>query len=335
MKIRTILGLAVLPLVLSLGGCGGGGGGSSSSTSGSSATSFTAGASVGELVTYTVDTTALTYSYEIIGSAYGKEGTRGSGTLTRNSDGTYTPNGIDGRIRLNANGTMIGVVHEDFDGNGVDETVPVFGVSNPVTSFSAAAGTYNFVDYRCNMSGRNYCEVNYGTYTVASDGTWTACARGDGNSDACDQTDTGSFNNLGGGKFQIIDDEGIATGTLVAHTDTSRNQKVMFMDIADSRTTVASWGKGLIVGSEKIAGSTADGNGTWVYMNSRSGPGTLSVTNTSYIDGNYPGALTYNTPWSGFATTGAGTKAILAGTGLFAAVYEGNTSHISIGLRLD
>lgn len=63
----------------SLIACGGGGGSTSGTASTNSGTTFQAVASEGELVSYTVDTQALTYSYQIIESAYGKTGATGSG----------------------------------------------------------------------------------------------------------------------------------------------------------------------------------------------------------------------------------------------------------------
>ena len=60
--------------------------GSSSSSSGFSQT-FTSSASIGELVSFSIDTTNNTYSYTITQSSFGLTGTTGSGTLIANSDG--------------------------------------------------------------------------------------------------------------------------------------------------------------------------------------------------------------------------------------------------------
>ena len=105
----------VLTLLL-LSACGGGGGStpaaSTTSTSATAtATSFTTVAMAGELLTYTVDTTKLTYSYTITASQYGLTGKSGSGTLTLNSDGTYSPSGItNAKVVVLPNGLLLGAI---------------------------------------------------------------------------------------------------------------------------------------------------------------------------------------------------------------------------------
>ena len=93
--IKYTLAVASLSLVAACGGGGGGG-------SGGGLTGFTqnyvASASQGEVITYSVNTTLMTYEYKVIKSQYGCEVPTsnchsGNGTLTRNSDGTYTPSG--------------------------------------------------------------------------------------------------------------------------------------------------------------------------------------------------------------------------------------------------
>jgi len=84
-----IIGMALV----SCGGGGGGGGSSSTSTSTGSSTTYTASGSVGEVLNFTINTAVSppTYNYTIIKSAYGLANTTGSGTLSSNSDGSYTP----------------------------------------------------------------------------------------------------------------------------------------------------------------------------------------------------------------------------------------------------
>lgn len=67
MKFLVIL---IVSLSVMLSGCGGGGG--SSAPSGFSQT-YTASAAQGELISYKVDTSNLTYSYTVIKSQYGCE----------------------------------------------------------------------------------------------------------------------------------------------------------------------------------------------------------------------------------------------------------------------
>ena len=132
-RIKFFLPLFLITLI----SCGGGGGSSTAPIS--NGTTFQAVASEGELVSYTVDTSAMTYSYKIIESAYGKTGVTGNGQLTRNSDGTYTPAGFNGKVALLDSGLLLGAIYEDLNNDGTREVIPVVGMSNPVTSLAEAA----------------------------------------------------------------------------------------------------------------------------------------------------------------------------------------------------
>jgi hypothetical protein len=121
--IRTIL--SGITVGLALVGCGGGGGGGDTGNPPVTAVTYQAVATAGELVSYSVDTTALTYSYRIVESAYGKTGATGSGQLTRNADGTYTPSGFQGKVAVLDNGLLVGQIYEDLDGNGTKEVTRV------------------------------------------------------------------------------------------------------------------------------------------------------------------------------------------------------------------
>jgi len=86
MKTTNLLFILFFSFILSA--CGGGG---DDDDSENTSTTYNSAASEGELLEYKIDETKLTYSYEIKSSAFGLEGSTGSGTLTKNSDGTYTP----------------------------------------------------------------------------------------------------------------------------------------------------------------------------------------------------------------------------------------------------
>ena len=124
--------------------CGGGGGSSSSST----AATYTSSGSVGEVLSYSIDTTNKTYSYTILKSAYSLEGTTGSGTLTANSDGSYTPSeNSNARVYNVSGGLLVGSAYLNL--NGTNTSVPLLGVSSPVTTLSSLAGTYNYLRIGC------------------------------------------------------------------------------------------------------------------------------------------------------------------------------------------
>src|SRR6185369_7523954 len=100
-SVRVHMTWMLLAVGALLASCGGGGGSSSA------ATQYTSVAMAGELLTYTVDPVALTYSYTITESQFGLTGKTGSGTLVRNLDGSYSPSGIpNARIVILPNGLL-------------------------------------------------------------------------------------------------------------------------------------------------------------------------------------------------------------------------------------
>ena len=147
-----------------LAGCNSGGGSaptSSASPPPSSVSTYTAAAGAGELLTYTLDTTNLTYSYTIAKSSYGLQGVSGSGTLTANSDGTYTPASMPNvRVRPAPNGLLIGAVKLTLSGS--TQIVPLIGVQHPLTTFAEIAGDYNYVGG--GLYGLYANEVQYGLW---------------------------------------------------------------------------------------------------------------------------------------------------------------------------
>jgi hypothetical protein len=174
---RKVLAIFLTIVFMGLSGCGGGGGGGGGvggGNPGGAASSFTAVASAGELLTYTVDFNSLTYSYVITDSAYGLNGVTGSGTLISNGDGTYRPSGYNARIKILPNGILIGAILENF-GAG-PEVVPIIGLDNPTSSISTLASVYNFVSLGCDLAA---CGSNYGTFKINSNNTWESCAGGD------------------------------------------------------------------------------------------------------------------------------------------------------------
>src|SRR5678816_4817135 len=150
-----------------LASCGGGGSSSASST----ATQYTSVAMAGELLSYSIDPVALTYSYTITESQFGLTGQTGSGTLVRNLDGSYSPSGIsNARIVILPNGLLLGAVRERFGAAVV--TVPIIGISDPVSTVSALAATYNFMHRGCLSA---VCATDTGTFVITASGTWSSC----------------------------------------------------------------------------------------------------------------------------------------------------------------
>lgn len=321
--------------VLFLAACGGGGGGGSSGpapgptstlgaiSSGSQTYSATAG--IGEFLTYSINFDALTYSYTIVDSAFGLAGRTGSGTLVRNSDGTYTPTGYppaEAKVLALNNGLLLGAIRENFGSGTV--TVPIIGVSNPISTLSDAAGIYNFVEYVC----QGACQSVWGTFQIRADGTWQSC-RFENFSSTCTSPSSGTLSSLGNGKW-LVSQAGfgvIGAGLMLRSSFSS--QKVTILDL--HIPTV----RGFLVGSEQMAVATNDYEGkTWVSEFFSPGRSTAySFTTGTDALGAYAQTvgsssktrLAVNSPFAGFVTTDAGEHAIVAGVGVFAA-----TGHVGL-----
>src|SRR5262245_17840474 len=194
-SLRVHLTGVLVALGAVLASCGGG-------DSASNATSYTSVAMAGELVTYSVDPVKLTYSYTITESQFGLNGKTGSGTLVRNLDGSYSPSGIpNARIVVLPNGLLLGAVRERF-GTAV-VTVPIIGLSNPVSSVNALAATYNYMHRGCLSA---VCATAIGTFVINANGTWASCPNGNlaaGNCPAGGRS--GTLVSLGSGLWQVME----------------------------------------------------------------------------------------------------------------------------------
>ena len=332
MNLKTILALAISTTFLAA--CGGGGGGGTTAASTSAPVTYTAAATPGELVTYTVDPGLLTYSYTITESQYGLTGQTGSGMLTALGNNGYSLSGIpSSRIQILPNGLLLGAIRHNF-GAGVT-TVPVMGLSNPVTSLTGVAGTYNYISRGCVS---NICGTVYGTLQINSAGSWSYCTFGNSAAitPACTATGTGNLTALGNGKFAAYDG-GTLVGTLVAMTSPVNGQNVVIVDLKDPRTTAPTLGKGIVVASSQVAVNTALTNGSWFAAGSTGGFGTFNTTGGSIAYTSLNGAavsgtssVTFESPWAGMGTTSTG-KAILAGYGVY--VYAESNGYVELGLK--
>lgn len=324
--------LALLATTL-LSACGGGGGSGSPLGSVATPITFQSVATEGELVSYTVDTASLTYSYNIVESAYGKTGATGSGQLTRNLDGTYTPSGFTGKIAVLESGLLLGAIYEDLNNDGTKEVVPVIGVSNPVNSIADAADTYNFVSRQCGVTCTNY----YGTVKVNTDGTWQSCVGANlaVQGYSCQSSMSGGTTNLSAGRATLTSN-GVSAGSMLVFKDAASNQKVVLIDLNGA----TSLGKGAIFGASQSLPASADGN--WSYLHTNGTIGAVNVTGTNFTDagktgsgvsyGPTAGTLTFNQPWNGFVTSSNGALILPAGSGFYAG-YFGAYSSMSVGLK--
>jgi hypothetical protein len=324
-SLRTALSCTLLALGALLASCGGGG------SSSSSATQYTSVAMAGELLTYSIDPVALTYSYTITESQFGLTGKTGSGTLVRNLDGSYSPSGIpNARIVILPNGLLLGAVRERFGSAVV--TVPIIGMSNPVSTVSALAATYNFMHRGCLSA---LCATDTGTFVINANGTWSSCIDTNLAAGACAAGGrTGTLVSLGDGLWQVK--EGTATvGTAIGFN--SAGQNVLLIDLKDLRA--GGLGVGLVVGSQQTTMTTAQTDGTWIAGTSAgdwavftTSGANITVTNVDGVPVNVTGTFTANSPWQGMATTNAGGKGFLAGNGVY--VLETANGYAELGVKL-
>lgn len=195
--------------------CGGGGGGGESPSSAVPIVqkTYIASATAGEVLSYSIDTVTRTYSYEIIHSAYGLTGQQGIGTLSLNSDGTYSPSeSPSSKILPLNNGLMLGSVNLMM--NGTSRAVPILGMSEPATTANDLEGTYNFITLQCPTPSSGVydnCQTSYGSIevvaTTSTTGIFRSCVSANiaNNANNCTSLRTGSINYSAAGIFSIRD----------------------------------------------------------------------------------------------------------------------------------
>jgi hypothetical protein len=335
---RVLVIGALTVSALTVAACGGGSSGSTSSSSTSTSTStstpttFQAVATEGELVSYTVDTTARTYSYKVVESAYGKTGATGSGQLTLNSDGTYTPSGFNGKIAVLDSGLLLGAIYEDLNGDNIKEVVPVVGVSNPISSTAEAAGIYNFISRQCTPTCTNW----YGTVKIETNGNWESCAGqnlANPGHPACNGGASGSISSFSAGRANLIYG-GVSAGSMLVFKDPA-GQKVILIDLNGGSIH----GKGAVFAASQQLPASADGR--WTYLHTDGTNGTAVVTGTNVTDSGVfgngrpyssNGSFVRNQPWAGFATTSGNSVILPAGSGLYVSYFSANSS-MGVGVK--
>lgn len=310
--------------------CGGGG-------SSPNPTTYASVAMAGELIDYTVDTGNLTYSYTIVESQFGLNGKTGSGTLTRNADGTYTPSGVpNARIVVLPNGLLVGAVRENLGAPIGTVTIPIIGLSAPVTTAAAMAGTYNYMHRGCLSA---LCGTDTGTFTIAANGNWSSCPAANLAAGACPASGrNGTMTHLGGGRWQVNETGALLpVGTAIAFA--SGGQNVLLIDLKDRR--VGGLGIGLVVGSLQATMSSAQTNGTWVAGTSRGDWAvfntvdtqiSITVFNGVVLPTPIAGSFTMNAPWTGMASTPGGGTGFLAGNGVY--VLETGSGNAELGIKI-
>ena len=365
--------LGVIAAVVSVGllaACGGGGA-SSTSTQGFSQT-YTSSAGVGEVMQFQIDTVNLTYTYTIAGTSYAASGVNvgqtGSGTLTSNGDGTYDVGASDdgfikrGHIRP-VRAMFVGHVKINVVDGGV-ENIPVFGLSNPITTLADLADNYNFEGFSCagrgipNVRGRAGCLSHYGTSSIDTSGAYTVGV-------GCDLQDVAgshtcaSANQLTGtltpspnypGVFNYKNAAGTHIGWLFAFT-ASNGKKIMVVDHDDNVSTLRhEFGHSIFTSS--VALNSGDVDGKYFVKSNEGDQHLVTIAGATISLTLFPGvtgSLTYNSPWNGMmsytigvsgvsaasSVVSAGTSgiAMAAGNGVYTAINDDDPARFVVGYK--
>ncbi len=346
MKIKYVVFSLLLLAAGILAACGG-----SSSSSGFSQT-FTTSAGAGEVLQFSVDTTAMTYSYKVVQSSYGVTlGQTSTGSLFgKTAIGSYTVGASsDGFIQGGVvfpvqNGLLVGHVQISLIGGAAK--IPVFGVSNPITTLPGLAGTYNYEGFGCgvksggNVLGAFGCLSHYGTIKVDPAGTtFTVCKGGNISAvtPACTTNSAGTIvATATPGVFDFVKTGTGHIGWFLAFT-APNGQKVAVIDHDDIYTPAF----GHSVASSQVAMVSGAADGNYFTRNNWGMAGLLTVSGTNFTDviAATSGTLALNTPWTGLATytyntpAAASGVAMIAGTGAFTDNSTSAPSLFGVGLR--
>jgi hypothetical protein len=322
--------------------CGGGGGDNSSADNSTPVVqkTYVSSATAGEVLKYSVDTSAKTYSYEILQSAYGLQGSKGSGTLFANSDGTYSPSESPGsKILPLKNGLLLGNVKLNMGGTSRD--VPIFGMENPSTTSADIAGIFNFITIQCSSKSNGIysnCKSYYGSVEVTASTNTTATFKSCIGSDIsinlgnCSTSSSGTLNYLSNGVWSMRRQGSSADNFFIAFK-APNGQKIGWIDFNDP--SYFGFGQGVI--SQKTTITSGAGiDGDYFYKNTlgqtgsvtlASNSSTLQVTTSSGV------VATANQPWAGFARSQTG-YGLMAGNGVY--VYMDpkiSTYYYEIGIQ--
>jgi phosphatidylethanolamine-binding protein (PEBP) family uncharacterized protein len=334
MKVEAAMNAVVaIGLAIAISGCGGGGGGSNTVSTNQQ---YLSSASVGEVLTYNLDTTALTYSYTITKSAYGCELASaschtGSGTLLANPDGTYSPStSPTSKLNVLPNGVLVGSIKVDLGAGTKD--IPILGLKNPIADTASLAGTYNYVSMQCANKSQGVfsgCATSYGSVQIDQVGHFSICQQGDvinscagGNAGG-----SGTLTSNNDGTWNLISNS--RTIGYMAALRSTNGQSVGFVDFNDAAIGGYGYGQATL-SSYPITTTLADYVGTYFYRSTNpfSPAGTVALTKTTVAtgmvaDGPYQYSFTADSPWNGMMavnSTGGTSHAITAGSGVYAYV---------------
>jgi hypothetical protein len=294
---------------------------------------YTSSATAGEILTYTIDTQNLTYSYRIIYSAYGLTNMSGTGTLILNADGSFSPKDAPNtKVYALPNGLLIGTVNLML--NNVLRTVPIVGIAQPVATLVALAGTYNYVGIQCasqTFGVYTGCTSSYGTVQADNAGNYTTChfANIAAGVATCTESATGVVSPLGNGIWKAVRTGSTNTNYLIAFA-APNGQNVLLLDINDP----GGYGYGLIILSTQEPYVEKLVDGTWFYQSNTGTAGSLAVAGTNVtLSRGGTVTLSFDSPWTGLNTVSDGGFSMLAGAGAYAYINPGSPDFLEVGMK--
>lgn len=337
--IMLMLALSALQMSCSSGEGGTGGNSVVSPTASAGFTeTYTASATAGEILTYTIDTQSKTYSYQILHSAYGLSNVPNSGTLVLNPDGSYSPSDAPTtKVYALQNGLLVGTITLNL-GNG-SRIVPILGISQPVSSQAALTGIYNYVGIQCaaqTFGDYTNCGSSHGTVQVDNAGNYIACQSGNiaNGPQNCSPASTGTFGLLGNGVWGANRTGSTAVNYVLAYTALN-GQNVLVLDLNDP----GGYGYGFIVMSTQTGYVQNLIDGTWYFQTNQTNQpnvetaGSLVVAGTNISSSfGHTVSANFDLPWTGLASISGGVS-LLAGTGAYAYVNPGWPGYLELGIK--
>ena len=297
-------------------GCGGGGGGGTPGTA--NVLTFNGAASVGDLLTYTLNPSTLEYAYSILEPASAR--TTGAGVLTPVSgfgQYVYTTSDNDTVLLFPNNLCLVA----PRDGDGLIAGVPTLSTNY---STSGLAGDYNYVN--AHVYGTN-CDSDHGTFRVDAGGTWSAWSQSNfvGVAD-----ETGTWVDQGNGIIYIYQNFGagdVKVGHLMVLPGTSGGKLL----VVDHYCTVAGNEKyGITLGTKQRTLSVGDLQGTLTVLDSdENAPYTVVISGTQVTSPGGTATWNLNSPWIGFAQD----PVSLALPTVDGIIFGGNSTSIFAGVK--
>jgi len=351
----TELGVVAATLsVVLLVACGGGG--ATSSNVGFEQT-YTTSAGVGEVLQFSINTTNLSYNYSLAKTSYATSGVisgqSGTGTLTSNGDGSFavgssSDNFIQsGRVRPIRNDLFVG--HVLINTIGGMHKIPVFGLSNPITTVAGLAGTYNFQGFSCNargiadVTGNVACASHYGTGTIDAGGAYTICRGADISINNACATSTGTLQAIPSlpGVFDYWNASNGHIGWFFAFT-ASNGQKIAVVDHDDAVSVTHEFGH--TVFASYTSAVSGDVDGRYFIKNNEGGEHLVTITGSTVSSTLHPGVtgtLAYNSPWNGLISyqfpasvvAAASGVAMIAGSGAYTHTSNDDPALFAVGVK--